>query len=106
VSDMSPAQDGASGQRLLKAVVIGLGALIVIALAFVAFGMVAKFQRLGRPAAADAQSSSQVFSLPKGARIVEMQTASSRLILRLRTAQGEEIDVVDTEDGHLVARIR
>jgi hypothetical protein len=88
---------------MLKAVVIGLGALIVIALAFVALGIVKKFSGTS-PAAAP---SSAVFSLPQGAKIVEMQSEPNRLVLRVRGRDGaEEIDILDTDDGHLVARIK
>ena len=46
------------------------------------------------------------FALPPGAKIVEMQTQQGRLILRLRTQAGDEVDILDTDDGHLVARIK
>jgi hypothetical protein len=88
---------------MLKAVVIGLGALIVIALGFVALGIVKKFAGSGTAPA----PSASVFSLAPGAKIVEMQSEPNRLILRVRTQGGaEEIDIVDTEDGRLVARIK
>lgn len=91
--------DAASG-RMLKAVVIGLGALIVIALAFVAIGIVSKLGGHGAAQPSDA------FALAPGAKIVEMQSEPTRLILRVRTEQGDEVDIVDTDDGHLVARIK
>ena len=87
---------------MLKAVVIGLGALIVIALAFVALGIVKKFSRPG----ASGAPSAAVFSLPPGGRIVEMQSQPNRLVLRVHTQAGDEIDIIDTEDGRLVARIK
>jgi len=87
---------------MLKAVVIGLGALIVIALGFVALGIVKKFAGAGTAPA----PSASVFSLPPGAKIVEMQSEPNRLILRVHTQTGDEIDIVDTEDGRLVARIK
>ena len=85
---------------MLKAVVIGLGALIVIALAFVAIGIVSKLGGHGAAAPAGA------FALPPGAKIVEMQSEPTRLILRVHTEQGDEVDILDTEDGHLVAKIK
>jgi hypothetical protein len=83
---------------MLKAVVIGLGVLIVIALALVVVGIVSKFGGAAQP--------SRAFALAPGAKIVEMQSGPNRLILRVRTEQGDEIDIVDTDDGHLVARIK
>ena len=45
-------------------------------------------------------------SLPPGARIISAQTDSGRLILRVKTATGEEIDILDLADGRLVSQIR
>lgn len=46
------------------------------------------------------------FQLPPGARIVEMQSQPGRLILRVREAQGEEIDIIDTQDGRLIGQVK
>ncbi len=87
---------------MLKAVVIGLGALIVIALGAVALGIVAKFSaHRAAPSAA-----AQAFALPHGATVLEMQTLPNRVVLHLRTPAGEEVDIFDAADGRLVARIR
>jgi Family of unknown function (DUF6476) len=87
---------------MLKAVVIGLGVLIVIGLLALVAGVV---QRMGvhrpRPAGPGV-----AYALPKGAQILEMHADTGRLILRVRTEAGEEVDILDTQDGHLVARIR
>jgi hypothetical protein len=89
---------------MLKAVVIGLGMLIVIALGAVVVGIVQKFSH---KAPAPAAGVGQAFALPAGAKIVEMQTSGNRLVLRLHPAEGgDEIDIVDTSDGHLIARIK
>ena len=103
MSDIAPlGPQVPTSTRLLKAVVIGLGVLIVIALGAVAVGIVRKSSN----APAVPQASGAVFTLPRDGRIVEMQVQPNRLILHVRTAAGEEIDIVDTSDGHLVARIR
>jgi hypothetical protein len=86
--------------RLLQGVVIGLGVLFVIALVGVVAGVVMK--RGGHAAAA----AGGAYALPPGAAILDMRSEPGRLVLRLKTKQGEEIDIVDTADGHLVARIR
>lgn len=46
------------------------------------------------------------FQLPQGARIIDMQSQPGRLILRVRDAEGEEIDLLDTQDGHLVGQVK
>jgi hypothetical protein len=102
VSDIPQAGPQGASNRALKAVVIGLGVLIVIALGAVVVGVVQKSSS-PRPAS---QPSGTAFALPKDGRIVEMQVQPDRLIVHVRTATGEEIDIVDTTDGHLVARIK
>jgi hypothetical protein len=47
-----------------------------------------------------------IFALPPDARIVEMQSQSNRLILHLRTPSGDEVDIIDVSDGHVVSRIK
>ncbi len=78
--------------------------LIVIALGFVVIGIVTKFSHPS--ASAPAASATGAFALPPGAKIVEMQTQQGRLILRLHTQAGDEVDILDSDDGHLVARIK
>ena len=46
------------------------------------------------------------FQLPPGARIIDMQSQPGRLILRVRDSAGEEIDLLDTQDGHLVGQVK
>jgi len=103
VSDMSPANGAASGQRLLKAVVIGLGVLIVIALAFVVLGMVRKFST---PAAPDTDRGPAMFALPPNSHVLEMQSEPGRTILHVRTPKGDEILVIDTETGRVVSEVK
>lgn len=89
----------------MLAVVIGLGALIVIALILLVVGMMRNFSGSAAPQTA-ASAAQGAFVLPAGAKVVEMQSESGRLILHVRAADGDEIDIVDTEDGHLISRIK
>lgn len=75
--------------------------LIILAVIALVVGGIAKLSK--KPSA---QNSGVAFQLPGGARIVSVDTQPSRLILRVRETSGEEIDIIDTEDGHLVARIK
>jgi len=88
---------------MLKAVVIGLGVLIVIAFVLLVVGMVTKFN--GHPASTIAEAGTR-YVLPPGAKIVEMQTQPGRVILRVRSAAGEEVDIIDTQDGHLISQVK
>ena len=35
-----------------------------------------------------------------------MDSQPGRLILRIKTATGEEIDILDTQNGHLVGQVK
>jgi len=84
--------------RGLLAVVIILGVLIVVGLGALVVGMVMRFN--GR---APAHRDASIFVPPAGARIISVLSSGDRLILHLRTPAGEEIDIVNTEDGRPVA---
>ena len=86
--------------RGLLAVVIILGVLIVVGLGVLVVGLVMRFEGRG-PATGQAA----VFAPPKDARVLGAETSGNRLVLRLRTPSGEEIDIVDTETGRLVTRL-
>jgi hypothetical protein len=86
--------------RAMLAVVITLGVLIIVALGALAGGI---FLHLGHRVPASAALSYQP---PPGARLIAMETAGDRLILRLREGESEEVDIVDTNDGTLVARFK
>jgi hypothetical protein len=87
--------------KAAKAAVIVLSVLIVMALVALVIGGIT---RLGGKTAS--HSVTGIFQLPAGARIVEMQSQPGRLILRVREAHGEEIDILDTQDGRLVGQIK
>jgi hypothetical protein len=105
VSDIQTPLDPNKGTsyRLMLAVVIFLGVLIVIALGVMVMGLVAKFSQHGP---AHGAGDATALSLPPGAKIVEMQSLPNRLILHIRTPDGDEIDIVDTGDGHLISRVK
>jgi hypothetical protein len=87
--------------KAAKLAVIILSALIILAVIALVVGGIT---HLGRKA--PAHGATAAFQLPPGARIVEMQSQPGRLILRVRDAQGEEIDLLDTQDGHLVGQVK
>ncbi len=80
--------------RVLKAVVIGLGLLIVIGVVALIVGLFWRASKMGegggKPAATVAAPSalSGPVSLPRGAEVAEMATAGDRVVLRLRLADG------------------
>jgi len=87
----------------MLAVVIILGILIVAALAALVIGGIMKFSgHHGAPVASPAAFSAQ---LPPGARITSIQTSGNRVVIAVHTAQGDEVDIFDTDTGRSVARI-
>ena len=93
--------------KAAKIAVFILSALIILALIGLVVGAAMKLAKPHAPVAVAASPpAGTLFMLPMGARVLEMQTQPGRLILHLRTTEGEEIDIVDTADGHLVSRIK
>lgn len=86
----------------MLAVVIFLGVLIVIAVCIMVAGLLMKFSGHSQPRT----TATGMFALPPDARIVEMQSQPSRLILHLHTPAGDEVDIIDIDDGHVIARIK
>ena len=76
--------------------------LIVIVLGVLIVGLVMRFgSGHGSPTPGFAE-----FTLAPGNRVESMDVADDRLVLRLRGPSGDEIDVIDTQTGRLIAKIR
>jgi hypothetical protein len=88
--------------RVAKLSVIVLTALIILSVIGLVVGLTWKLSGRGSRAA---EADAAVFTLPPGATVISSDVQSGRLILHLKTARGDEIDIVSLEDGHLVARI-
>jgi hypothetical protein len=88
--------------RMLRAVVIGLGVLIVIAVGLLVVGLATRF---GGHGAANPSANPDAFILPPGAKIVSMQVANNRLILDVQEKGADHVLIFDTDDGHLVGQI-
>jgi hypothetical protein len=87
--------------KAAKLAVIILSILIILAVIALVLGGIT---RMGRKTSNAGATSS--FQLPAGARIIDMQSQPGRLILRVRDTAGEEIDLLDTQDGHLVGQVK
>lgn len=104
MSDMPPIPEHLTTRyKVAKWAVIILSALIIIALFALVVGVLKRPKDRQAPSSAVAASS---FVLPKGAVLTDMQSQPGRLILRARTGGGEEVYVVDLQNGRLVTRIR
>lgn len=89
----------------MKAVVIGLGVLIVLALGAVVVGMAHIFS--GQDATAAVSADLPALSmLPPDSHILSMQASGDRLALLVRTRAGDEVDIVDLHTGKIVAQVK
>jgi Family of unknown function (DUF6476) len=104
MTDMSDIPDpkNTDSYRMLRAVVIGLGVLIVIAVVLLVVGLAT---RLGGHTASGSAQSSSAYTLPGDAKIVETQVSGNRLILTAREMDGDHVFVFSTDDGKLVGEI-
>ena len=100
--------------RSARLAVIILSALIILALVALVVGGVmqltghsTKIFGSSKPAApgASAPAGMGAFTLPPGAKVVKTESQPGRLILHVHSDAGDEIDIVDTADGHLISRI-
>ena len=89
--------------RSAKIAVIVLSALIILALIGLVVGAILKLS--GRSTHVIGGSNS-AFVLPPGARILTSEMQRGRLIIHVRSPEGEEIDIINTDDGKLVAQVK
>jgi hypothetical protein len=94
--------NSSTAYRAALAAVIFLGVLIVIALGVLVVGLPTRMNG-GHKAATPAFAQ---FTLAPGNRLISMDVAADRLVIRMRGPAGDEIDIIDTETGRLVAKIR
>ena len=81
-----------------------LSALIILALIGLVVGTVMKLS--GRSTHLFGGSAATPFALPPGAKILRTEMQPGRLIVHVRSPQGDEIDIIDTVDGHLVSQVK
>jgi uncharacterized protein YjlB len=90
--------------RVLKAVVIILGVLIVLAFGALIVGAAMKLA--GHRGARSGVSPAAIAAvLPAGAKIISLQTNGDRIVVGVHAPGGDEVDIFDAETGRLVARI-
>lgn len=84
--------------------VIFFGVLIVVGMGVLAVGLV-KGRGGSPPAPAPAPRNTIHMSLKPGFTILSADTQPGRLVLHLRSAERDEIDIIDINDGHIVSII-
>jgi hypothetical protein len=109
VSDIPPSYNGPTpenqtpGYKAARLAVIVLSILILLALVGLVVGGIRTMS--GKHTAAS-HGATSTFQLAPGAHITEMQSQPGRLILRVRDKDGEEIDIIDVQDGRLVGQVK
>lgn len=98
----TPVKQSAAYRFLLAAVIL-LGVLIVIALGVLVVGLA---MRLDGHRSPRVDSTAAQFTLVQGARVVSTDVSGDRLVVHLRGSFGDEIDIIDTQTGRLVAKLR
>ncbi len=110
MSDIEAPADpkGTLGYRAAKLAVIVLSALIILALIGLVVGGILKLNGHSTHVlpGGGAPADSGAFVLPPGTKILSKDVQPGRLILQLRGPEGDEIAIVSTDDGHLIARIK
>lgn len=92
--------------RGLKAAVIIMGAMIVLAFSILVVGFVLKLSGHGMSDTSAAAGEPAHYMLPVGAKILSLQVTGDRLILGVHADSGSEVDIFDTNTGRLVGQIR
>jgi Family of unknown function (DUF6476) len=103
MSDILPDPQNSPALKAAKIAVIILSSLIILALIALVVGAVMKLSGGSKKPTAEPPSN---FTLAPGSRIIAMESQPGRLILRIKTQTGEEIDILDTANGHLVGQVK
>ncbi len=97
--------DLAQKTRTLKAVVIGLGVLIVLALAALGVGIVYRIDRVAGPASGEGFASAGVV-LPAGSRAIAMTGEGDVLSILVEDAKGrQQVLTVDRRSGAVLGTL-
>jgi hypothetical protein len=103
---VNPSSERGPLHTFAVSLVVVLSTLIVIGIGLLIYG----FLRHSKPVEPTTVSTAQPqgtrsFTLPDQADIKTVRVAQDRLVLKLETGRGQEVDIFDLRDGHLVARI-
>jgi len=107
ISGTAPANDDPTNNRayrMARAATIILGVLIVLAFSALVIGFIWRLTGHG-PASTSVPDSPGMDQLRTGAKITDMKVDSGHVILRIRTDQGEEIQIIDDNTGRVVTRV-
>ena len=106
MSDISTQSDPkvTASYRVALAAVITLGALIVIGLLVIVVGLTLGWNKPAPPPAPVTPKPLSM-TLAPGFTILSSDTQPGKLILHVRSATMDEIDIIDLNDGHIIGQI-
>lgn len=96
------------GYRLTLGAVIFLGILLLAGVGVLIAGLALGWGKKGAPPVHKSAQAAKplIMSLAPGYRILSNDTQPGRLILHVRSGETDEIDIIDLEDGRVVAQIQ
>jgi hypothetical protein len=104
IAEPDPKQSPSYRAAMIAAIVLGV--LIVLAVGVIIVGLVKGWGTKTDEAAQAAKPKEHVtITIPDGYTILSSDTQPGRLILHIRSADRDEILVLDTQDGSIVAEI-
>lgn len=104
---VNPGSDAAPASPLNKFLIGVIVAMSLVAVLLVVFAIyrIAFHAKSQSPAAVELPLPAPDVTLPARSVIQSLQVSGDRLIVQLRTERGDEIDILDLKNGHLVARV-
>jgi hypothetical protein len=109
VPSSKPAYKLTEAMKALKALVIGMGLLIVLGLGLVGFGLYRNSHQMPAPIPIARTAAPGYFAtelpVPAGERLEQMVTAGDRIILRFTGSGDERILVIDPHNGQITGSI-
>ena len=89
--------------RALKALVIGMGVLIVVGVVVLVYAII---NRVGETGVPELMSGQSQIELPAGAQIVETSIGGGRIVVRLSLADGSQrLLLIDADTGGRIGAI-
>ena len=97
--------DMTQSARLLKAIVIGLGVLILLGVALIVYEVIGRSGKIGARVSPDSYATATV-TLPSGARVVGMTGEGDYLSLLVEDAAGRQrVMTIDRRSGAVVGTL-
>ena len=85
--------------KALKALVAGMGILIVVGIALVGYALSRGKQQPHPASVAELQSFDATVAVPRGGKLEQVTTAGDRIVLRFSSPEGDKLVMLDARTG-------